>query len=154
MTNIEYRKSISEVLEILKHTKKEDVQKISPKFLEFLKNNALNEYKPHLDHSKRIKEMGLNDKTIAILSIIASKYWISNDDREIFENQLKENEKKYQEELRKKYNPENIFKNEKITDMKNVKQENSENTSLIEYKEDKWYKKILTILKRIFNSNL
>ena len=57
MTNIEYRKSISEVLEILNYTKKEDVEKISPSFMDFLKNNALDDYKPHLDHSKRIKEM-------------------------------------------------------------------------------------------------
>ena len=152
MTNIEYRKSKSEVLEILNHTKKEDVEKISPKFLDFLKSNALADYKPHLDHSKRIKEMGLNDKTIAILSIIASKYWISDEDREGFENQLKENELKYQKELHEKYNPDNVFNNEKITDMKNVNQESFENISLIKYEEDKWYKKIVNILKRILKN--
>ena len=153
MINIEYRKSISEVLEILNHTRKEDVQKISPKFLEFLNNNALNDYKPHLDHSKRIKEMGLNDKTIAILSIIASKYWISNDDRENFENQLKENERKHQEELRKIYNSENIFQKEKITKSKVVKPEVVENKSLVQYKKDKWYTRFFNIIKGMFNSS-
>ena len=92
MVSIEYRKSISEVLEILKHTKKADVDKISPKFLEFLNKNALTDYEPRLDHSKSIKEMRLNDKTIAILSIIASKYWLSSEDKENFENRLKEND--------------------------------------------------------------
>ena len=145
MTNIEYRKSISEVLEILNYTKKEDVEKISPSFMDFLKNNALDDYKPHLDHSKRIKEMGLNDKTIAILSIIASKYWHSDKDRENFENKLKENELKYQKELHEKYNPDNIFKNKNITESNNIK----ENTSLIKYEEDKWYKKLFNNIRRI-----
>lgn len=131
MVSIEYRKSISEVLEILNHTRKEDVDKISPEFLDFLNNNALIEYEPHLDHSKRVKEMGLNDKTIAILSIIASKYWISTEDKENFEKQLNENERKYQEELHEKYNPDNIF-NKKQENI--VEPENSQ-TQLIEYKE-------------------
>ncbi len=110
-----------------------------------LKNNALDDYKPHLDHSKKIKEMGLNDKTIAILSIIASKYWISDEDRENFENKLKENELKYQKELHEKYNPDNIFKNKNITESNNIKG----NTSLIKYEEDKWYKKIVNNIRRI-----
>src|SRR5699024_8675546 len=111
MVSIEYRKSISEVLEILKHTKKADVDKISPKFLEFLNKNALTDYEPRLDHSKSIKEMRLNDKTIAIISIIASKYWLSSEDKENFENRLKENEEKYKKELQQKYNADNLFKN-------------------------------------------
>ena len=130
MINIEYRKSISEVLDILEHTRKEDVDKISPKFMEFLNKNKYDNYVPNLDHSKRVKEMELNDKTIAILSIIASKYWISGADKEDFEKQLKENEKKYQEELYEKYNPDNLFKNKK------TKIETVENSvAMVEYKE-------------------
>ena len=144
MVSIEYRKSISEVLEILNHTKKEDVDKISPKFLEFLNRNALTNYESHLDHSKSIKEMGLNDKTIAILSIIASKYWLSDEDKEKFENRLKENEEKYQEELHKKYNPDKLFEN-KATKKKKV--ENS--VAMIEHKKSIFIK-IKNWFKRYF----
>ena len=143
MINIEYRKSISEVLDILKHTRKEDVDKISPKFLEFLNRNKYDNYVPNLDHSKRVKEMELNDKTIAILSIIASKYWISSADKENFEKQLKENEKRYQEELYEKYNPDNLFKN------KETKIDTVENSvAMIEYKES-----IFTRIKNWFKRN-
>lgn len=143
MVSVEYRKSISEVLEILEHTRKEDVKRISPKFLEFLNKNALTEYEPHLDHSKRVKEMGLNDKTVAILSIIASKYWLSGENKANFENKLKENEEKYQKELYEKYNPDNLFKN------KVPKAEIIENSvAMVEYKES-----IFTKIKNWFKRN-
>lgn len=145
MVSIEYRKSISEVLEILNHTRKEDVDKISPKFLDFLNNNALIEYEPHLDHSKRVKEMGLNDKTIAILSIIASKYWISTEDKENFEKQLNENERKYQEELHEKYNLDNIFSKKQ----ENIVEPENSHTQLIEYKES-FFRKFLNKIKSFF----
>lgn len=144
MVSVEYRRSISEVLEILEHTRKEDVKRISPKFLEFLNKNALTEYEPHLDHSKRVKEMGLNDKTVAILSIIASKYWLSGESKENFENKLKENEEKYQKELYEKYNPDNLFKN------KVPKAEIIENSvAMVEYKES-IFTKIKNWFKRTF----
>lgn len=149
MVSIEYRKSISEVLEILKHTRKKDVDKISPKFLEFLNRNALTEYEPHLDHSKRIKEMGLNDKTIAILSIIASKYWLSSEDKENFENRLKENEEKYQEELQQKYNTDNLFKNKNVEHIASI-EDTFDNVAMIEYKESV-FTKIKNWFKNLFN---
>ena len=86
MTNIEYRKSISEVLDILEHTNKEDVEKISPKFIEFLNKNKCDNYKPTLDHSKRIKEMNLRETTIGILSIINSKFWCTPEQKELFDD--------------------------------------------------------------------
>ena len=148
MVSIEYRKSISEVLEILKHTKKADVDKISPKFLEFLNKNALTDYEPRLDHSKSIKEMRLNDKTIAILSIIASKYWLSSEDKENFENRLKENEEKYKKELQQKYNADNLFKNKNVEHISSIG-DTGDNISIIEYKES-IFTKIKNWFKRSF----
>jgi len=40
MVNQSYAYAFAEVLEILKHTKKEDVDKISPKFMKYLYDNA------------------------------------------------------------------------------------------------------------------
>ena len=70
MISVEYSKSISEVLDILKHTDINDVNKISPKFMSFLEKNACKKYIPNLDHTKRIKDMKLNDKTIGLLLLI------------------------------------------------------------------------------------
>ena len=150
MTNVEYRKSICEVLDILKHTRKEDVDKISPKFMDFLNKNKDDNYIPNLDHTKRIKEMNLSDTTIGILSIINSKFWCNDEQRQEFNKKLNENEIKYQKELREKYNPDNVFQNKTI---KNTNEnETQENLKLVKHEEPKWYKKImnkiLSLLKK------
>ena len=75
MLNKTYRNSFNEVIDILNHTRKEDVQKISPNFIEYLKKNASKTYVSNLDHSKTIKEMNLSLKTKAILALIYKKYW-------------------------------------------------------------------------------
>lgn len=143
MVSIEYRQAISEVLDILEHTKKEDVNKISPEFIKFLNENSDKEYIPNLDHMKRIKDMNLNEKTIGILSIINSKFWCSNEQKEKFKNKLKENEIQYQTELREKYNPDNLFKDKvKVSTQKAT-------ISMVDYKESiftkikNWFKQIL-----------
>lgn len=144
MVNTEYSKSISEVLDILKHTKKEDVDKISPEFIEFLNKNKSKEYIPKLEHNKRIKDMNLNEKTIGILSIINSKYWCTQEQKEVFDNKLKENEKKYQEMLKKKYNSNSIFKN------KNKTINIEKNVSILEYKES-LFTRFVNRIKRFFH---
>ena len=143
MVSVEYSKAISEVLDILKHTKKEDLNKISPEFMNFLKENASKDYIPEFDHSNGIASLKLNEKTIGILSVINSEFWCTPEQKEVFENKLKENEKKHQEELRTKYNPDNIFKN------KNNNIKNAENVSVVEYRET-LLTKFINIIKKLF----
>ena len=104
MMNQEYSIAISETLEILNHTKKEDINKIPSKFLEFLQNNASKTYISLLDFSKELREMNLNPKTIGILSIVNKKYWCNDEERKVFEEKLKQNEINYQKDLTEKYN--------------------------------------------------
>lgn len=144
MINTEYRKAISEVLDILTHTKKQDVDKISPKFIEFLNKNKSKDYIPKLEHTKRIKDMKLNEKTIGILSIINSKYWCTQEQKELFDNRLKENEKEYQEMLRNKYDSNSIFKNRNKTI--NIET----NVSILEYKES-LFSKLVKRIKTFFH---
>ncbi len=144
MSNIEYSKSISEVLDILQHTKKEDVDRISPQFIEFLNNNKCHNYIPNLDHTKRIKEMGLSETTIGLLLVISSKFWCTQEQRRVFENRLIENEKKYQKELREKYNPDNLLKN------KETRAETVESSVSIEKYKESIFTKIRNWFKRNF----
>ena len=109
MVSVEYSEAITETLDILKHTKKEDVDKISSKFMDFLNTNASKTYKPELDHTKKIKDMQLNIKTKAILAIIYTKFWCNSEKQDQFNKVLNENEIKREKELREKYNPVNTF---------------------------------------------
>lgn len=147
MVNVEYSQAIAEVLDILEHTKKEDVNKISPAFMQFLKENCSEEYKPNLDHYKQIKDMNLKEKTIGILCVINSKFWCTNEQRKKFDKKLNENEMKYQRELIEKYNPDKLFENK----AKKVEIEKN-SISIVQYKESifskikKWLKQITKVI--------
>lgn len=145
MVSVEYSEAITETLDILKHTKKEDVDKISSKFIDFLNANASKTYKPELDHTKNIKDIQLKRKTKAILAIIYKKYWCDSEKQEQFNRVLKENEIKRKKELKEKYTPDNLFKN------KETKIETVENSvAMVEYKESIFIK-IKNWFKQIFN---
>ena len=147
MISQEYSIAISETLEILNHTKKEDINKIPSKFLEFLQNNASKEYTPALDFSKSLKEMNLSPKKIVILSIINKRYWCNDRERKAFEEKLKQNEMKYQRELNEKYDTNKLFKGKELN-----KASNTNITDLTEYIEQKWYQKLFEKISKIFRT--
>ena len=68
-----------------------------------------------------------------------------------FDRKLFENEEKYQQELREKYNPDKIFQNPEPE--ANAKEENNPNAALIEYKEKKWYHKIFEKIASLFKKS-
>lgn len=130
MISQEYSIAISETLEILNHTRKEDVDKIPMKFLIFLQEHASRDYTSSLDFNKSLKEMTLKPKTIGILSIINKKFWCNDEQRKIFEEKLKQNEIKYQKKLREKYNFNKLFIKKELKINKPI----VETIELIEYK--------------------
>ena len=76
------------------------------------------------------------------------QYWCKDEkEKERLKNVYADNERKYQEELREKYNPDNLFKNKQ-----RAVEEKIEETAMIEYKEISLFTKIkkfiLNILKR------
>lgn len=150
MIRQDYNIAISETLEILNHTRQEDVDKIPVKFLKFLKDNASVTYKPSLDFNKPLNEMNLNEKTIGLLSIINRKYWCDDNQRKEFDNKLKENETIFQQRIQIKYNTDNLFKNRK-TDINSNNDIKTEETDIIEYKQKNFLEKILDKIKNLFN---
>lgn len=148
MISREYSEAIAETLDILEHTNNDDINKIPKKFMDFLKENTSKTYKCNLDYTKRIKDMNLNEKTIGILSVINKKYWCDDEERKEFEKRLKENEKIYQEELRKKYNPDNLFKG--TNKSKDTREQIATNeVAMVKY-EESLFKKIWNKILNIF----
>lgn len=144
MVSVEYAEAAVEVLDILKHTRKSDVEKIPEKFIKFLEENSSKTYNPNLDHTKSIKEMGLKQKTQDILGVIYLKYWADEQGKEKFRKKIKENEIKYQEELREKYNSDNLFK----TKTEYVKP--TENVQIQVLPKETFIQKIVNRIKGIF----
>lgn len=147
MASISYSEATTEVLLILAHTKKEKVNKIPRKFINFLIQNSSKTYKPNFDYKKPINELNLKPKSQALLGIIYLKYWADEDGKEKFNKKIEENEQKYQYKLKEKYSTDLLFKNkETIVQPKNIKKDISlpivQNKSLIQ--------KVLEKIKRMF----
>lgn len=153
MLNTAYRNSFSEIIDILKHMKKEDVQKVSPEFIEYLRSNASKTYVSTLDHSKTIKEMNLNPRTKAILALIYNKYWSNTDEVDKNSEEDENVYEEYQKELSSKESTslnssvktkdfsEQTVPEEKLEDNKNLK--------MMTYKES-FFEKILNKIKTFF----
>ena len=62
MVDENYKNSMSEVLDVLSHSKRDIIIKFQIMFLNYLLDNASKTYESKLDHSKNIKDMGLSKK--------------------------------------------------------------------------------------------
>ena len=137
MFSNEYGEAALEVLDILDNTNKSDVAKIPTSFIKFLVDNASEDYRVNLDHSKLISEMNLKEKTKEILGVIYINWWCDKKDKENYTKQIKELEVKRQEEIKEKYNPNKIFENkvQEYTNATKVDTVQNEAVAMIEYKD-------------------
>lgn len=149
MVSAELSEGITETLDILKHMKETDVNKISKGFIDFLEKNQSTGYVPNLDYSKKINEMDLKEKTKDILATIYLNYWCNDEQKANYLRLLKENERKHQEELREKYNPDNIFKI-KTKQQFQQNEMSQEDVALVEVKES-ILTKLIKVLKKMFH---
>lgn len=154
MFSNEYGEAAVEVLDILDNTNKSDVDKIPTSFIKFLVDNASEDYKVNLDHSKLISEMNLKEKTKEILGVIYINWWCDKKDKENYTKKIKELEIKRQEEIKEKYNPNKIFENknkvQEYTNATKVDTAQNETVTMIEYKES-IFKKIWNKILSFFN---
>lgn len=148
MLNQNYAEAYVEVLDIINHMSTKDLAKVSKKFIKFLTTNASKEYKCKLDYSKQLKDMQLKEETKGLLALMYRDYWASEEERQELQKKFYINDQKYQEELRKKFNTDNIFKNR--NNNKTIENSTSESLELIKYENNKWYKKIFNIILNFF----
>lgn len=137
-----YEEAATEVLDILEHTAVEDVKKISPKFIEYLKLHSSKIYRSNLDHTQKLKDMNLKPKTRALICLIYREYLCDEDKKEEYDKKIAKAELEYQEKLQSKYNSYVLFKNK-------VKNEGKEIIT-VENKSPNFLQKILNKLIKLF----
>ena len=143
-----YSEAAVEVLDILDHTVEEKVKLIPQKFINYLKENAANDYVAKLDYSKPINEMNIKIETKGILGTICRNWWWNQEEKLEYARLVREKEIKHQEEAREKYNPEDIFKNrhneviEETNEQENV-------VSMVEYQES-IITRFVNFIKKLF----
>lgn len=154
MVSTELSESFSEVLYILEHMDKKDVDRIPKKFIDFLNNNKSMNYSSHLNSTKELSEMQLRKKTKEVLAIIYMNYWCTPQQKNDFNRQLVQNEQRYQEELRERYDSSKIFQKDTLVQNKVLDslsaENNNENISIVESK-GSFLGKIITQIKRLLN---
>lgn len=147
-----YNIAYTEILEIIKYLPKEEYEKIPKEKIEFYKQNKDANYKFVFDVSKSLKEQNVSIKTNAIIVSLFREYFATNEQKKKLKIILQQNEKKIQEELREKYNPDDLFKNRKESKTEEYVEENNEQVALSDYKNMKWYKKIVYKITNCFKA--
>lgn len=144
-----YACAYKEVIEVLKYTKREDVNKIPKSRILLWRINMNKDYDFKIDTTKTLEEQNLSKEAKAIIANIFKKYWATDYQKERIEAKEKYDIEQIEKEKYQKYNPEDIFKNRKQTNIENVNI--SDNVAMVRYKESFWtriYNKIKIILKK------
>lgn len=118
-------------------------EKLPKEIQRYIINTKSNDHIFVFEKNMPIQFQTVNKSTMVILSYLYLKYINENSEvkRKLLDK-YKNNEIQYQEELRKKYNPEDLFKNKK--------ESKPEETSLVEVKKEKWYEKMFSFLRKMF----
>lgn len=141
----------AEVDTILNLMDEKYVREIPEKLRELFKNKKAKDYSKNIVDNIPLKEQNLNKETLSILAVLNYNYWCKDEKRkkELWDI-YSENERKYQQELREKYNPDDLFK--KRNPEKSLNDTSKEESAIIEYKES-IFKKIINKIKSMFHIN-
>lgn len=151
MVNIQTQKAYTEISEVLKFIPKKYTSKIPKQILEVFEREKLENYTVNINKQKPIDKNFLQKETLAIIAMLNLQYWCTDENlkKKLYE-QYSKNEQKYQQELSKKYDINNVFEKRKtvITPLAN-QNNNTENLSLIEQKPS-FFKTIINKIKNFF----
>ena len=149
----EYKEAFEEIYEIFNLMPKELLNKIPTKFYEMIKEERDTNYSPNIQEP--LEKQKLKNETIIILGLIYRDFLCSPNEKKRLQEkdakELREVEKTLEEEIREKYNPDDIFKNKNRIEPEEV--QSSEETRMTIVKKEKWYKKIFNLIKNLFHSN-
>ncbi len=149
--NKDYSNAYSEVYEVLKLVPDELKSKISEEFLIYIEQSRNKSYIP--DIQEPIEEVKLSEQTMIVLGIIYRDFLCSEEEREILQkadqeryDELNKAREEIESKIKEQYNVDDVFKKRQLEESK--KEENVDLPLVV--KEDKWYKKIFSLIKGIF----
>ncbi len=153
MVNERYGIAMAETLHYLKGISQDDINKIPDNFITFLKNNALQNYECKFDYTRPLKELNLKNETRGLIAMICLNYWCETEEqKDAFRELLNKNEKQYQEELRKKYNADDIFKKKEFTSKVETTTETIDTNMLpIQAERENIFKRVFNRIMKIFH---
>ncbi len=134
----------SEVYQVLNFLGNEYIDKLPKSLVNMLEKKRDINYEPKYTEDIPLNKQNIKKETISIIALLHLNYWCENENEKFELKQIfKNNEDMYENELRKKYNPDNIFK--KHVQEKIIKNE----VALVEYKES-IFKRLINKIKSLF----
>ena len=150
MDNMIAYAEIDEILNLLEDKYRE---KVPEKVRTFFKEEKMFDYKPTIDVNTPLIQQNLKRETIVLLAILNINYWCENEEeKQFFLNELAKNEDE-KKKLEEKYNPDNLFKNKNNNDVSTDKIVEPQNISMVEYKKQGIFKRILDKITGFFKKN-
>ena len=153
-------KSFSEVYDIINHLEENLLKKIPKSFIKIIEEQRDKTYKVNIDYSKNINEQALFRETKVILSLIYRDYIVEKDERKklldqenkriqsLYEINFQKRNQKIKERIAKENLQNNNIENYALNE--NTLKDNKEELSLLDQNQEKWYRKILEKLRKIF----
>ena len=138
--------SYAEICEILAFMEQKYVNMIPLKLLELFEEEKDKDYKPNINPKVSLMEQNLQRKTLALLAMLNLNYWCQSEkEKQELLKIYSDNDKK-KEELREKYNTDNLFKKKET----NKSLDYEEDTAIVEYKKEKFFNKVLNKIMSLF----
>ena len=140
----------SEVYSVLNLLDENDLRRIPEDILFFIKAN-MSEDVDYMDKNQSLDEIKITREAEDMLALLTYHYLCDDTEKVEVNKIMEENEKKHQEELKEKYNPDNVFNNLKSS-------EEQSNSSTIETSEiivtkESFISKIINKLKGFIKKN-
>ena len=144
--SINTREAYAEVDNFIECLDLYDKNKIPESIRKYFKKEKSKNYNKIIDANQPIKNQNLKDETLAIIAMLNLKYWCDDEEeKKRLMTIYSENEKKYQNELKEKYDIEKIFE-----ERNNKKLENYQEKNLSKIKKESFWDKLKnTILKML-----
>lgn len=109
--NDDLGQACTEILVLLNNMEPEYFRKVPRETIDFFKKNSDKNYSFIYDVNVPFAKQKVSERTLALLAILNIKYWCeTEEEKQKLIAMYNDNEKKKQEELRKRYNPDNLFK--------------------------------------------
>lgn len=141
--------AFSEVDAIIRIMPSNLVNKIPLKLQQLINAYKNDKYKPIIEEP--VENYELMDESKIILSLIYRDFLCSNEEKEKMQIRDSEKLKEEEQQLREKYNPDNIFKNRNM--ILSQEEQVAEETRMTIVQEEKWYQKIFNLIKGLFHRN-
>lgn len=144
--SINTREAYAEVDNFIECLDSYDKNKVPESIRKYFKKEKSKNYNKIIDVNKPIKDQNLKDETLAIIAMLNLKYWCDDEEeKKILMTIYSENEKKYQNELKEKYDIEKIFK-----ERNNKKSENYQEKNVPEIKKESLWDKLKNMILKMF----